>query len=486
MDDIHEPIDQYKGFFKDTHARNTSDFFEELVRQSEVDEQANIVTVSELRELEAKAGGETSSYKWWKILRGTTIGVAVLATLVVFAKYWWPWTVLPVVIFAPGIIKLNQLLKELRVRLENLQSAVKNKRDEAWRQMVPLNRLYDWEITAKLLRKVMPGIELDPYFSNGRLGQLCDTFGWGGRLGDSESVVFSHSGVINGNPFVLARTLIHWMGSKTYDGTLQISWTERVRGHDGKWRTETRHETLRASIERPFPEYANRTFIIYGNEAAPDLSFSREPSSLSKLEDGFFDSWKKKRAIKKLEKMSRDVTEGKSFTVMANREFDALFGAIDRDHEVQFRLLFTPLAQQEMLKLLKDGEIGYGDDFDFIKSHMVNLVEPRHMRRTDIGGEPEKFHHYELAHARQFFNSYHNDFFRSFYFGIAPLLAIPLYQQHRSHADIYKETHARQSCHLEHEAIANYFGEHVFKHPDCVTRSILKTVAEPSADGCVF
>jgi len=168
---------------------------------------------------------------------------------------------------------------------------------------------------------------------------------------------------------------------------------------------------------------------------------------------------------------------------MSNHEFDAIFDATDRNHEVQFRLLFTPLAQQEMLKLLKDSQVGYGDDFAFNKTHMINVVEPAHMRHTDIGGEPEKFHAYELAQARSFFNGYHNDFFRSFYFGIAPLLAIPLYQQHRPHSDIYKDTYASKSCFWEHEAIANYHGEAEFKHPDCVTRSILKTASKHETDG---
>ena len=31
---------------------------------------------------------------------------------------------------------------------------------------------------------------------------------------------------------------------------------------------------------------------------------------------------------------------------MANNEFDALFNGDDRDNEVEFRLLFTPLAQK--------------------------------------------------------------------------------------------------------------------------------------------
>lgn len=483
IDDVHEPLEQYASHFKTVHIKNTSDFFEDLVQQSGVDEDANVRTVQQLRNLEQQSGKVSASNKWWRILRGIVIAAALLTLLYVFTHFSWLWLVVPTALFTPAIYWLNRVIKDSHARLKELEQACDVKRAEAWGQMAPLNQLFDWDIVDKLIQKTVPRIAFDPYFSNGRMEELRNSFGWSGDLEDEHSVVFTHSGVLNGNPFTLARTLTHWMGRKTYHGSLEISWTERVRGSDGKWRTETHHETLNASVEHPFPEYDNQTFIVYGNEAAPDLSFSRNPSKLSKLEGGFFDKMRKDRAIKKLEKKSRDIGEGKTFAVMSNREFDALFDATDRNHEVQFRLLFTPLAQQEMLKLLKDNQVGYGDDFAFRKRHMINIVEPAHMRHTDIGGEPEKFHAYELAQARTFFNGYHNDFFRSFYFGIAPLLTIPLYQQHRSHSDIYKDTYASKSCFWEHEAIANYHGEAEFKHPDCVTHSILKTASKIENDG---
>ncbi|MFZ4876454.1 MAG1210 family protein [Janthinobacterium sp. Mn2066] len=483
IDDVHEPLQQYSTHFKHAHVTNTSDFFEDLVRRSGVDENANIKTVQELRALERQAEGAGSSYLWWRILRGAAIAAALLAALYIFAYYARPWLLLPALALAPAIYVLNRVINDSNAKLKRLQQACEEKRAVAWNQMVPLNRLFDWDIIARLMQQTVPRIAFDAYFSNGRMEELRNSFGWSGHLGENHSIVFSHSGVLNGNPFILARTLSHWMGSKTYHGSLSISWTEQYRNAQGKSETRTRYETLRASIERPMPAYENRTFIVYGNEAAPDLVFSRHPSKLSSLEDGFFDKWRKNRAIRKLEAKSRDVGEGNNFTVMSNREFDALFDATDRNHEVQFRLLFTPLAQQEMLKLLKDSQIGFGDTFTFEKTHMINVLESAHMRPTDISGAPEKFYAYELAQARAFFNSYHNEFFKSFYFGIAPLLAIPLYQQHRPHSDIYKDTYSHQPCFWEHEAIANYHGEAVFKHPECVTRSILKTAMQSATDG---
>ncbi|MBC3930586.1 MAG1210 family protein [Undibacterium curvum] len=483
IEDVHEPLELYKTHFKEAHARNTSELFEDLVRQSGVDENANIVTVKQLRELETGVSSESSASKWWGILRVCTIAALAFSLLYVYANnYSLMWMIVPAGLFGAAIYKLNKLIADVNARLKNLEQQRDAKREEAWQQMAPLNRLYKWDILAKLLEKTVPRINLDPYFSNGRLDELRNSFGWNDQFNQGRSIVFSHSGVINGNPFILAQTLEHSMGTKTYHGSRQISWTERQRDSSGRWTTVTRHQTLNASVEKPFPEYGHRSFIIYGNEAAPDLSFSRQPSNLSTLGDGWIANWKKDRAVKKLENKSRNIENGGGFTVMANREFDAMFGATDRDHEVQFRLLFTPLAQQEMHKLLKDKEVGYGDDFEFEKRRMINLVEPAHMVSTDISAQPEKFYSYELAYARRFFNDYHNHFFKSFFFGIAPLLAIPLYQQHRSHNDIYKGVNSSHSCFWEHETIANHFGEAVFQHPECITRSLLKTRSKVEAD----
>jgi len=483
IDDVHEPLEQYKAHFKTAHIKNTSDFFEDLVRQSGVDEEANSKTVKQLRQLENQAGGLSNKNLWWRILREVVV-VATLSAMLYFTIYYsWIWVAALGALVIPVIFWLNRTIGATFLKLADINLKVEEKRTEAWEQMAPLNLLYTWDIISRLIKKTVPRIEFDHYFSNGRIEELNKIFDWSGDLGKEQSIVFSQSGVINGNPFILARTLTHWMGSKIYYGSHEIKWTENVLDADGKPSTKNCSETLTVSIERPFPEYENQTFIIYGNEAAPDLTFSRIPNELSRLSDGFFNKIAKNRAIRKIEKKSRDIGDGKTFTAMSNREFDACFNAIDRNHEVQFRLLFTPLAQQEMLKLLKDRQVGYGDDFAFNKINMINVVESKHLDQTDISGDPKKFHAYELAQARNFFNNYHNDFFRSFYFGIAPLLSIPLYQQHRPHSDIYMDTYSRKSCFWEHEALANYYGEEQFKHKDCVTRSILKTSSKIKADG---
>jgi len=483
IEDINEPVDLFRTEFKDAHARHTAELFETLLAQSGVDAATNAETVRILRSLESQIESASETSGWWKFAQIAALGIGACCLVVALSQsqYWWL-----VGVAAAGaliVLKLNPIIATLAARLDDLKQQRDAQLRQAWQEMAPLNRLYRWDMVADLMQKTVPRIALDPYFSTGRLDELRTNFGWTDEFNVGRSVLFAHSGVLNGNPFVVARTLNHWIGSKTYHGSLQISWRERVRDSQGKWTTHTRHQTLHASVTKPFPEYSDQPIIIYGNEAAPDLSFSRSPSDLSGLDDGLINNWRKRRAVKALEAKSRELHDGHGFMVMSNAEFDALFAATDRDHEIQFRLLFTPLAQQEMLRILRDKDVGFGDRFRFFKQRMINLVEPSHMVGTDISGDPEIFRHYELAAARQQFNAYHAALFRSLYFGLAPILAIPLYQQHRSHADIYKDVYTRRSNFWEHESIANYLGEHHFQHPACVTRNILKTEAVIHDDG---
>ena len=115
---------------------------------------------------------------------------------------------------------------------------------------------------------------------------------------------------------------------------------------------------------------------------------------------------------------------------------------------------------------------------------MINIIESEHLNRTDIAAAPETFRTYDLAEAKRRFAEYSDEFFRSFYFTLAPLLCIPLYQEYRSTLDIYKgiiDTGA--PAFYEYEALANALDDGVFAPPQAATQSILKTrLCTPSSD----
>ena len=72
------------------------------------------------------------------------------------------------------------------------------------------------------------------------------------------------------------------------------------------------------------------------------------------------------------------IKKSKSFNPLGNIEFEALWNALDRDNETQYRLLFTPLAQTQLKDVLLDNKVGFGDDFYMVKDGMLNKVEPNH------------------------------------------------------------------------------------------------------------
>ena len=491
MEDISSAVDEYANIFRATHAQNVSDFFEDLVRTSGVDEDENAATVAEVKELEAGVSKGKTRRTWWRAARIAAIMVAVASGVVgvkighVYLALLAPAILLLVLVF----MKINPVVGALNEHLSNLGEERDAKAEEAWSQMLPLNSSHRWGTAQRLFEKTLPQFRFDSYFANDRLADLGSSYGLSDELSSGRSVLYVKSGHLVGNPFVVARFLQHWMGQKTYWGELVITWTERQQQQNsqGQWVTVAvqRSEVLRASVTQPFPEYSTHAGIIYGHEAAPNLSFSRSPSSLSGRNEGKASDWKLNRKIKSVERQARKATDSGrgNLTMMANREFEALFNATNRDHEVEFRVLFTALAQQEMVKLLNDQNLGPGDNFSFTKSGMINLIDSAHLDVHDLEDDPNKFVSLELADVRQKFNTFHNQYFWATYFGFSPLLTIPQYQDDRSLSTNSGYSQHPDACFWEHEALANYIGQASFKHASCVTNSILRTSIQNTHDG---
>ena len=492
-EEILTPVALYRDRLKAEHAENSAAAFEKLLERSGVDESANAALVQVIRKLEKEVASLDTKLMWWKIFRWVMILVAV-AGLVLGVLWAIPlcggddFGVTPPVGlsgFAGLALSLalifgllNGKVRFFRDLVAERRAELEHKLAEAWEMMEPLNKLYRWDTVAAIVMKTMPIMAIDRYVSEERVRQLTERFAWTDRTDETRSVLACQSGAVNGNPWVVAEELRQTWGLKTYTGTLTITWREQEYYTDSNGRRQsrwvTRSETLVASVDKPIPVYGSGKRLIYGNEAAPGLNFSRTPNALSGETGGILKNRKLKSAIAALEKKSRDLSN--TFTIMDNREFDACFNAVDRDNEQQFRLLFTPLAQQEMLALLRDKEQGYGDDFTFIKRGMINTLMSDHLEHLDISGAPQIFRNYDLAAARKIFNDYSNEFFRVFFFSFSPFFCIPLYQQHRNFGDIYQgiiDDGAAAFC--EHESLANMIGDARFRPGNAATRSILKT-----------
>lgn len=483
VEDIYDPLDEYVNTFAPRFRQVAKDTFAQLSKEAGVDINANRQTCKQLYKAQSDLKSVKSKLCWTIFLCVVMWGGAIGGGIAIYNMYdsFESWEIVLIAIgIATALLllfwKIQPLIKRLKSERNGLIEKTTKLEKEAWQQMAPLNRLYDWDILTRMMTQTVPKLEFDSYFTTQRLADLQEVYGWDGTFNQERSVIYSHSGLINGNPFVLCRTRKMEMGTKTYYGHKTIYWTTRERGSDGKMHTVRHSETLTASVTAPYPGYYEKTRLLYGNTAAPDLKFYRKQSGLANCEGSLSYRWQRR----KLRKKSRDLTNN-DFAMMTNEEFEVAFDTSYRNSNQQYALLFTPLAQANMLKLLKDNSASYGDDFDFEKNCMINTILPDHIQSIDLDMNPHQYQNFDYDKAEKDFYDINAQYFRAIYFCFAPLLCVPMYQQIRSQENIYGRDMQRHSAFWEHEALANFWGQDHFKHPQCVTDCILKTKKEQTS-----
>ena len=485
VEDIYDPLDEYINVFRDKFKKVSEETFEELAREAAIDVEANRETCRKVYDNEAVLAEVKNRITWWTVLCVVLWLLVIGGALVILAQHEnWPIenlliagavSVLSLVFL---LMKVHPRLSDLKRERNNISAILSRLKEEAWSQMAPLNRLYDWDVLTRMMSKTVPRLEFDPYFTTQRLADLRKSYGWDDSFNAERSVVYSHSGLINGNPFVICRTRKMEMGTKTYYGSKTIYWTETVTDGNGNRRTVQRSETLHASVTAPYPNYFERTRLIYGNTAAPDLTFYRKPSGLAGKEGSLRYKWDRFM----LRRKARNLENG-DFAMLTNEEFEVAFNTSNRNNNQQYALLFTPLAQQSMMALLMDEKEGYGDDFDFDKHYMINTIIPEHLQVLDLDMNPAQYRSFDFEKAKKDFYEINERYFRAIYFSFAPLLCVPMYQQIRPQKDIYGHDMEQKSSFWEHEALANFWGQENFQHPDCVTPCIMKTSSAAQGDG---
>lgn len=485
MEDILSPLEQFQSY-KEKFREIAEKTFEELTSASGVNPEENRALCVEIQDIQTNNKKTAKTLKWWTALCVFMWIVAAVCVIICIAdgfKSGWLIPTLCIVGCVSMLVllfwKIHPIIKKYKSIKNEQETLIKNKEQEAWDMMAPLNRLYDWDVFNRMMTQTVPRLEFDPYFTSQRLADLVNSYGWDENFSKERSVIYSHSGLINGNPFVIARTRKMEMGTKEYKGELTVKWTTVEIDSEGKRHERNHSETLRASVHKPYPEYYEKTRLIYGNDAAPDLNFTRDAND-DKLE---VDSRAYKRKLKEIEKFSRDLKN--DFAMATNEEFEVLFTTTNRNNNQQYFLLFTPLAQENMIKIIRDKELGYGDNFQFMKHRKMNTLTAGHMQDLPLDMNPRMFWSSNYDKAKQVFLETTCENFRAIYFAFAPLLSIPMYQQIRPVSAIYGTDMPRQSTYWEHEALANFWGEDKFADPSCATHCILKTEEDRKVDGTV-
>ncbi len=482
--EILDPLEEYKSTLAPRFKDICEQTFNEMAAEAQIDLSANRATCAKINDTEEQLEQIKNSLTLWTVACWTLWILVIVGLLVVIFGFnslkGWIALILPAIagMLVALFAKVHPQIKQLKTERDSTEQTIQGLKDEAWKQMEPLNKLYDWDIFARMMSRTLPNMEFDPYFTTQRLADLQHVYGWTGEFNNERSVIYSHSGLINGNPFVICRTRKMEWGTKTYHGELTIHWTTTERGADGKTYTKNHSETLHAKYDAPYPEYPELTRLIYGNTAAPTLVFNREHSNLAGKERSLRYKLKRRSLRKKSENL-----ENADYAMMSNEEFEVAFDTSDRNDNHQFALLFTALAQNNIMAILSDKETGYGDDFNFHKDHMINTVVAEHMQELRLDMDPRQFFDFDFDKAMDNFQATNAEYFRAIYFALAPLLCVPMYQQIRPLHEIYGRDMVQESSFWEHESLANAWGEDKFCAPDCATPCILKTEQSHYADG---
>lgn len=459
---IYEPLNEFLRKFQASHASATTNYFEELVKKSAVDIEANRKTVKEYHECNEGSAKLKKSLNRFRFLR-----VVMCITVICIPLVIW---------------KTTPKIKTLRTDIEKSQKRAKDLMDEAIRQMAPLNALFTDRDALNLIEKTVPNIKFERFFTAKQEKNMSVNFDFGGIDNPEQSTVDVLYGEYKENPFLFENKLVHEMGTATYQGSIEIHWTETEIGADGKRHTVHKSETLYARVTKPKPYYRNQVVLNYCSQGGPDLTFSRSASHLEAKNEKSIKRYVKAGAKKLKRRTDAALKNNQSFMSMSNAEFEIIFNALNRSNEVQYRTLFTPLAQTNMVDLLLSKD-GYGDDFDFVKVKRTNKIISQHSQGRVINLTPNDYISYSYDIIRSNFVSKNAKFFRDVYFDFAPIWSIPIYQERPVHSLMPIPDEAKLFAQEECEALANAVDLSFVVHPDTKTPAILKTSFVSALDG---
>ncbi len=451
---IYEPLEEFNGKYRDLHFEKTNNFFDNLVKQSGIDIEQNRSTVKQYNEYKENLSKLKKKLNWMRFFR-----VLMCITIILIPLVIW---------------KMTPKIKEFRTKIEEADKKAEELLAEANQQMLPLNNLFTDKDALNIIDATIPLLSFNERFSVKQEADMIINYDYSEHNEDEQSTFEVLSGYYNENPFLFENKVIHTMGMETYHGYKTIHWTETYRDSNGKMRTRTRSQTLHATVTKPKPFYNTQVVLNYCSQGGPDLSFSRDASHLEQKSEREIKRFVKRGEKKLKRKTEKALSKNKDFMSMSNSEFEVLFDALDRTNEVQFRTLFTPLAQTNMESLILS-RIGYGDDFNFIKTKRTNKIISKHSQGRTMNLLPKDYISYSYDIIKENFTEKNKEYFKAVYFDFAPLWSIPIYQERPVHSlkpiPDYSQLYSQKEC----EVLANAVELKYIVHPQTKTQAILKT-----------
>lgn len=481
-----EPIDYYNKVLKTSIKENASKYFDDRLKDSKLSIEENQRLYNHYMKMCENDQENEKKISWVRFARMLVwvifaFLIVILLLCVLFLSdnliaciLLCVGVVLSIILMVICLVKISDKLRQLKeVDVEN-----DKKRQDAYSKLNDYNRplkdQFFWNDFNKIVKNTTDIFTLDDNLDPKKLLMFRKVYNYLDTTDTNQSIVGVLSGNIETNPFIKIMFVSADNVEKTYTGSITISWVTYVSDGRGGRRAVTHSEVLTASVTKPAIEFSDNAYVIYGNNAAPKLSFSRCPSGLNSSSDASDIEKIYRSNYKKMQKMQdKALKEGGSFQVLANDKFEGLFGAFDRNNEIEYRLLFTPLAQNNMVDLITSTDI-YPDCFTFIKKSKLNVITtyysskyPYYLIGFFIGEE-------SFTKMKAEFIDTISNVFKNIYYELSPILSIPLYQQTEAgEFNLNDEIH--HVSEFEAEAMVNQFGDYSNLIPvDCDTQTIRK------------
>lgn len=220
---------------------------------------------------------------------------------------------------------LNNAQKKKQALLDEKDKELTKVKAELDKQLSAIHPLINNEFA---YREIIEPIWKDIKFNSFLSSQ--ESINWNGHLetilGKNAHATKLVSGQLFEHPFIIFNKKEQLWGTHTYTGSVPVTYTAR----DSNGNMVTRTTVVTASETLPEPYWTVDTKLAYRTDVATELTFTNEVS---------------KHEAKKAGK--------KTQSPMDNPQFDKLFPSI-RNDEQKFRTVFSVLAQEGFVKLLKE------------------------------------------------------------------------------------------------------------------------------------
>lgn len=457
-----EPSKYYEHGLKEEHSQVVNDYFNELVKKSGIDAEGNKQTAKDLRAKKEELENVSKKLVKTKALRTFLLVIGIIFAVALIG-----------IIF----LVLRSKKKNVQQQLEAEQAKKQKEYDELLEksraEIAPLLALFTDSMSTELINKSAPFLKFEPRLESGFVTRMQEQFEYEVDPDVRNSSLVIQAGTMRNNPFLVRQFLHQRMEPHVYTGTLVITYTTTVSDGNGGTRIVTHTQTLIAHYTEDEPKYSPCTELVYCNDACPKLSFKRSPTDLYKMNEKQVQKYIDKFEKADNKKAAKAIKKGEGYTKMANSKFEAYWNSQGRNDEIGYRLMFTPLAQTNIVHLFSLKE-PYGDDIYYSKNGMVSTLVSRHSQDMDYSGGTYNYTADTFEEVEANFINYNLGFFQGLMFDFFPLISIPIFHQNVSAPFLGSEKPDSAVPLYEVEVMANKLDPEMFKHEDSSTEVVIE------------